>query len=94
VKNVGQMLIKECLLIPPNPRPDTTIICWKNGKKILALKRSKRLERRKMNCPRCDEELNCDEVDIGVGTLQGNYHCDSCGWSEQEILDNLLMEEK
>lgn len=43
-----------------------------------------------MRCPRCNEELNCDEVDIGVGTLSGNYRCDSCGWSEIEELKDIL----
>jgi len=39
-----------------------------------------------MKCPKCDEELDCDEVDIGVGTLKGNYRCPNpdCGWSDQD----------
>lgn len=42
-----------------------------------------------MKCPKCDEELDFDEVDIGVGTMQGNYHC-NCGWSDQD--DSYLKE--
>ena len=37
-----------------------------------------------MKCPKCDEELNYDEVDIGVGLMKGNYHCDACGWSDRD----------
>ena len=37
-----------------------------------------------MKCPKCDNELNYDEVDIGVGLMRGNYHCDICGWSDQD----------
>ena len=33
-----------------------------------------------INCPVCRSILTFDEVDIGVGTLTGNYRCDSCGW--------------
>ncbi len=31
-------------------------------------------------CPDCDEPLEYDEVDIGVGVQRGNYHCPACGW--------------
>ncbi len=48
-----------------------------------------------MKCPKCNEELDYDEVDIGVGLMKGNYHCEACGWSDQdEILlpiDNLII---
>lgn len=37
-----------------------------------------------MNCPKCDNELSYDEVDIGVGLMKGNYHCDVCGWTDQD----------
>ncbi len=39
-----------------------------------------------MKCPKCGEELDCDEVDIGVGTLKGNYRCPNrdCGYSDQD----------
>ena len=33
------------------------------------------------SCPKCGEELNFDEVDIGVGVMQGNWRCDNCGWT-------------
>ena len=33
-----------------------------------------------MRCPICNELLNYDEVDIGVGIQTGNYRCDRCGW--------------
>lgn len=38
-----------------------------------------------MKCPKCEEELDCDEVDIGVGTMRGNYRCPACGWGESDI---------
>lgn len=34
-----------------------------------------------MLCPICKEELNYDEVEIGVGTQTGNFRCDYCGWN-------------
>ena len=44
-----------------------------------------------MKCPKCnDEELACDEVDIGVGTLKGNYYCNNCGWSEGDNPESYL----
>ncbi len=43
-----------------------------------------------MLCPICNNELDFDEVDIGVGTMQGNYRCNFCGWIEKEYLDKLL----
>lgn len=35
-------------------------------------------------CPKCNAVLNYDEVDIGVGTQQGNFRCDRCGWNEAD----------
>lgn len=36
-----------------------------------------------VNCPKCKEgELIREEVDIGVGTQYGSWHCDRCDWSE------------
>jgi hypothetical protein len=35
-------------------------------------------------CPNCGGELEYDEVDIGVGTLQGNPGCPSCHWTPPE----------
>lgn len=32
-------------------------------------------------CPDCNEPLEYDEVDIGVGVQRGNYYCPNCGWS-------------
>lgn len=32
-----------------------------------------------MNCPYCNHEMTCDEVDIGVGIQQcGPYGCENC----------------
>ncbi len=31
-------------------------------------------------CPECGDQLQFDEVDIGVGIQRGNPHCDSCLW--------------
>ena len=36
-----------------------------------------------MECPKCDSELSYDEVDIGVGLMKGDYHCDVCGWTDR-----------
>ena len=33
-------------------------------------------------CPNCGDEMWREEVDIGVGTMCGPYHCSSCGWQE------------
>jgi hypothetical protein len=49
-----------------------------------------------MNCPKCNSELDYDEVDIGVGVLKGNYRCpnSNCDWTEKEereIIDSLLV---
>ena len=32
-------------------------------------------------CPNCGHQLEYDEVDIGVGTLRGNYWCPNCRWT-------------
>ena len=41
-----------------------------------------KFEEKKMDetCPECGAPIIYDEVDIGVGTMRGNPHCD-CGWS-------------
>lgn len=31
-------------------------------------------------CPNCGDDLEFDEVDIGVGVERGNPRCLSCGW--------------
>lgn len=31
-------------------------------------------------CPACALPLDYDEVDIGVGTLKGDFRCPDCGW--------------
>lgn len=31
-------------------------------------------------CPRCGETLECDEVDVGVGIIRGNWGCPACHW--------------
>lgn len=34
-------------------------------------------------CPYCGAEMECDIVDVGVGSVQcGPYHCERCGASE------------
>ena len=39
-------------------------------------------------CPVCGSELNYDEVDVGVGTIRGNFRCDDCGYiPEEKICD-------
>lgn len=38
-----------------------------------------------MDCPKCKEECNRDEVDVGVGVIYGPWGCAYCGWSECDI---------
>jgi uncharacterized protein (UPF0212 family) len=42
-----------------------------------------------MKCPKCDEECDVDEVDVGVGIIYGPPKCPNCGWSA----DDMLMKE-
>jgi len=44
-------------------------------------------------CPKCNAVLNCEEVDIGVGTQQGNFRCDRCGWNETDEVSRLFQKE-
>lgn len=42
------------------------------------------------DCPHCGKDaLIRDEVDIGVGTQYGPWHCQACGYSDDE--DSLDM---
>jgi ribosomal protein L37AE/L43A len=34
-------------------------------------------------CPKCGEECQREEVDIGVGIQTGPWYCTSCDWSEE-----------
>ena len=45
------------------------------------------------SCPKCGKELTCDEVDIGVGVMTGNYRCNFCGWNEKESLDSMFNDD-
>jgi len=38
-------------------------------------------------CPKCGSDLSYDEVDIGVGTQQGNFRCDFCSWTPEDEID-------
>lgn len=40
-----------------------------------------------MKCPKCGEECQRDEVDIGVGIQYGPFGCPSCAWSEWKQYD-------
>lgn len=40
-----------------------------------------------MNCPKCGEDCQRDEVDIGVGIQCGPWGCPRCGWSEDDAYD-------
>jgi hypothetical protein len=40
-----------------------------------------------MLCPKCGEECDRDEVDVGVGVLYGPWGCGCCGWSDDERYD-------
>ncbi len=39
-------------------------------------------------CPKCGEELEYDEVDIGIGIQRGNPGCPNCYWIPEEIQMN------
>ena len=44
-------------------------------------------------CPKCGTKLDFDEVDIGEGTLRGNYRCPGCGWVEGDDEDGFDEDE-
>lgn len=31
-------------------------------------------------CPKCKSECVRDEIDVGVGSVCGTWHCINCGW--------------
>ena len=39
-------------------------------------------------CPKCGEECQRDEVDVGVGVITGPWGCYSCGWSDDPRYDS------
>jgi hypothetical protein len=45
-------------------------------------------------CPQCGNELDCDEVDIGVGVMKGNWRCPKCGWTPEDELKNIMKDQK
>lgn len=40
-----------------------------------------------MECPKCNGECYRDEVDVGVGVINGPWGCMKCGWSESPKYD-------
>lgn len=40
-----------------------------------------------MNCLKCGGECYRDEVDVGVGIVEGPWGCMECGWSESSEYD-------
>jgi hypothetical protein len=42
-------------------------------------------------CPECGEPLEYDEVDIGVGTIRGNYNCPNCLWNDQVVASDKCL---
>jgi hypothetical protein len=46
-----------------------------------------------MNCPFCDQECVREEVDIGVGTLNGPWRCDHCGWAAPDPTAGLFIDD-
>jgi hypothetical protein len=40
-----------------------------------------------MNCHKCGQQCHRDEVDVGVGIINGPWGCPDCGWSEDEAYD-------
>lgn len=47
------------------------------------------IDRKLPSCPKYSFELVCEEVDIGVGTLRGNWYCNSCGWIPEDELPEI-----
>jgi ribosomal protein L37AE/L43A len=45
----------------------------------------------KEKCPECGEEdqVERDEVDVGVGVIYGPWHCYACGWAEPSLVDGV-----
>lgn len=41
-----------------------------------------------MDCPKCGNECDRDEVDVGVGVIYGPYGCYACGWSDDPEYDS------
>lgn len=41
-----------------------------------------------MDCPKCGEDCWRDEVDVGVGVINGPWGCSYCGWSEDSRYDS------
>jgi len=40
-----------------------------------------------MQCPKCGEGCDRDEVDVGVGVIYGPWGCHCCGWSQSAEYD-------
>lgn len=40
-----------------------------------------------VTCPKCGEECDRDEVDVGVGVIYGPWGC-ACGWSSDPRYDS------
>ncbi len=36
-----------------------------------------------MKCPKCNEECDRDEVNVGVGIIYGPWYCLNCFWHEE-----------
>lgn len=41
----------------------------------------------KKSCEKCGSECWRDEVDVGVGWIEGPWGCGNCGWSESPEYD-------
>ena len=41
-----------------------------------------------MDCPKCGNRCDRDEVDVEVGVIYGPYGCYNCGWSEDSRYDS------
>jgi hypothetical protein len=40
-------------------------------------------------CPECGEQIVCESVDVGVGTIYGPAYCE-CGWSEYALAGKVV----
>lgn len=42
-------------------------------------------------CPNCADDCYRDEADVGVGIIYGPWGCPSCGWSESDAYNRLIV---
>jgi uncharacterized Zn finger protein (UPF0148 family) len=45
-------------------------------------------------CPACGKDMERDEVDVGIGTIYGQYFCPFCQYVEETYEINNLAKDK